>query len=163
MVNSAHPPNSSHPSFFSLDGDANHRQNPTPSPPVTRSRLKKGFVSPQNLYPTPTPTPTPPPRNPTPNQVAAPARPRNTHFTCPLCPRRFSTHTKAKHHIQTYRHTHFCLVPGCAWNYELHKDLVRHSTRHNPTANRFLCPALGCGISVSRADLLPRHVERFHQ
>jgi hypothetical protein len=67
------------------------------------------------------------------------------------------------HLIQNYRYTHSCQVPGCQWNYELHKYLVRLSARHNIEAERFPSPVSGCGKSVSRADLLPSYVERIHQ
>ncbi|KAH8774088.1 hypothetical protein F5882DRAFT_170456 [Hyaloscypha sp. PMI_1271] len=98
------------------------------------------------------------------DMLAVPIQLPNGHFSCPQCPRKFSSFAKASYHLQEYRHTHRCSVPGCRWSYQLHKDLLRHSLTHTtPEArDRYPCPVLGCSDTVSRPDLLKRHIERFH-
>jgi hypothetical protein len=98
------------------------------------------------------------------NMLAVPRSPSNSRFSCPQCPRKFSTLVKASHHCQSYRHAHRCSNPGCRWSYRLHKDLLRHSATHNipESRKRYPCPVAGCSDTVSRQDLLKRHVERFH-
>lgn len=98
------------------------------------------------------------------DMLAVPIPLPNGHFSCPYCPRKFSQLSKASHHIQIYRHTHSCSVSGCGWSYNLPKDLLRHSATHNtPEArDRYPCPVTGCSDTMSRHDLLKRHVERFH-
>ncbi|PMD18049.1 hypothetical protein NA56DRAFT_257363 [Hyaloscypha hepaticicola] len=85
-------------------------------------------------------------------------------FSCPHCPRKFSGFARASYHIQEYQHTHQCPVAGCRWSYQLHKDLLRHSATHVTLEERerCLCPVPGCNDTVSRPDLIKRHIERNH-
>jgi hypothetical protein len=68
------------------------------------------------------------------------------------------------YHVRTYQHAHHCPVAGCRWSYQLLKDLLRHSAIHNTPEerDRYPCPVSGCSDTVSRQDLIKRHIERFH-
>jgi hypothetical protein len=98
------------------------------------------------------------------NVILVPLPLSNGQFSCPHCPRKFSGFARASYHLQKYRHTHHCPVAGCRWSYQLHKDLLRHSATHVTLEERERCPCPvpGCNDTVSRPDLIKRHIERNH-